>query len=221
MCVAPSGSTSCCLSPPPAPLRRRAGGGGAVAGKVQAAGPHRLHLPVAPAPAGCRGPAVSQVGTWGGALCHRGSCRAPACLPQHLAAASRPAGCRVSAVWHGGLSFAGQKFGLHSAMHYPVAVVSDRPAPATPCPACSVSGCGVLRQVLLASPALRELRAAACSRLVVRRQGGDGLGLSTRAAQHNWQGGCRAAHNTLMRDADPPRQLLQARRASGQHACCK
>ncbi|KAL4442936.1 hypothetical protein ABPG77_008427 [Micractinium sp. CCAP 211/92] len=39
----------------------------------------------------------------------------------------------------------------------------------------SVSGCGVLRQVLLASPALRELRAAACSRLVDLRLGAASL----------------------------------------------
>lgn len=35
----------------------------------------------------------------------------------------------------------------------------------------SVAGCGVLRQVLLASPALREFRATACSRLVDLRLG--------------------------------------------------
>ncbi|KAL4457659.1 hypothetical protein ABPG75_012524 [Micractinium tetrahymenae] len=35
----------------------------------------------------------------------------------------------------------------------------------------SVSGCGVLRQVLLASPALKELRATACSRLLDLRLG--------------------------------------------------
>lgn len=40
-----------------------------------------------------------------------------------------------------------------------------------PClPFCrSVAGCGVLRQVLLASPALTQFRAAGCSRLMVRR----------------------------------------------------
>lgn len=34
----------------------------------------------------------------------------------------------------------------------------------------SVAGCGVLRQVLLASPVLSQLRAAGCSRLMVRRE---------------------------------------------------
>lgn len=38
-------------------------------------------------------------------------------------------------------------------------------------PVCSVSGCGLLRQVLLASPALTRFKAAGCSRLIVSRGG--------------------------------------------------
>lgn len=42
----------------------------------------------------------------------------------------------------------------------------------SPSPARSVSGCGLLRQVVLASPALTRFKAAGCSRLMVRAAGG-------------------------------------------------
>lgn len=47
-------------------------------------------------------------------------------------------------------------------------VLSSRPSVAPPPPPpCSVSGCSLLRQVLLASPLLCHFRAAGCARLMV------------------------------------------------------
>lgn len=64
---------------------------------------------------------------------------------------------------------------LRSATSAPAQCVCEVTHPAellpAPCPPLyhSVAGCGVLRQVLLASPALAQFRAAGCSRLMVRR----------------------------------------------------
>lgn len=66
----------------------------------------------------------------------------------------------------------------------PAAMLAALP-PALPLahPPCSVSGCGVLRQVLLASPALTRFRAAGCVRLMVRT---DSAGALLLRARERW-----------------------------------
>ena len=76
--------------------------------------------------------------------------------------------------------------------------------------ACSVAGCGVLRQVLLASPALYQFWAAGCSRLMV-----------SACTAGNVPGGVTLLHWLLLRPAclQHPSSLPFSRRSCGWAMC--
>lgn len=95
----------------------------------------------------------------------------PAAPPCRACCCPTPSRCSRSGAWEGRGCCAGvPAAGLCCVWSSSCGRCRLAPTP-HPVPTRSVSGCGLLRQAVLASPALARLKAAGCSRLMVRRVG--------------------------------------------------